>query len=123
MQVSNDVDKYLNYYIENIWFLGKLQISAIKNMVEYKGQGAEYISCSFDPDDEDYREGYVTLYFWEPAVEQDTMVFVDNKKFYDYLMSTCKEFIEKEPQIKDELEGYLDQIKMEFNIWREEGVS
>lgn len=40
MQVSNDVDKYLNYYIENIWFLGKLQISAIKNMVEYKGQGA-----------------------------------------------------------------------------------
>lgn len=116
MQVSNDVDKYLNYYIENIWFLGKLQISAIKNMVEYKGQGAEYISCSFDPDDEDYREGYVTLYFWEPAVEQDTMVFVDNKKFYDYLMSTCKEFIEKEPQIKDELEGYLDQIKMEFNI-------
>ena len=44
------------------------------------------------------------------------MVFVDNKKFYDYLMSTCKEFIEKEPQIKDELEGYLHQIKMELNI-------
>ena len=51
------------------------------------------------------------------------MVFVDNKKFYDYLMSTCKEFIEKEPQIKEELEGYLHQIKMELNIWREEGVS
>ena len=51
------------------------------------------------------------------------MKTIGKGKFYDYLMSTCKEFIEKEPQIKDELEGYLDQIKMEFNIWREEGVS
>lgn len=116
MYVSNDIDKYLNYYIESIWFLGKLQISAIKRMAEYKGQGAEYISCSFDPDDEDYREGYVTLCFWKPAVEQDTMVFVDNKKFYDYLMRTCKEFIQEEPQEKDELEGYLHQVKMELNI-------
>ncbi|ANU44986.1 hypothetical protein ADH76_01190 [Enterocloster clostridioformis] len=116
MQVSSDVDQYLNYFIESICFLGKLQISAIKTMVEYKGQGAEYISCSFDPDDEDYREGYVTLCFWKPAVEQDTMVFVDNKIFYDCLMRTSKEFIQKEPQVKDELEGYLHQIKMELNI-------
>ena len=103
MQVSNDVDKYLNYYIESIWFLDKLQISAVKRMAEYKGQGNEYISCSFDPNDEDYREGYVTLYFWKPAAEQDTMVFVDK-------------FIKKEPQTKDELEGYLHQIKKELNI-------
>lgn len=116
MQVSNDVDKYLNYYIESIWFLDKLQISAVKRMAEYKGQGNEYISCSFDPNDEDYREGYVTLYFWKPAAEQDTMVFVDNRKFYDYLMRTIKEFIKKEPQTKDELEGYLHQIKKELNI-------
>ena len=116
MQISNDVDRYLNYYIESICFLDKLQISAIKRMVEYKGQGSEYISCSFDPNDEDYREGYVTLCFWKPAVEQDTMVFVDNRKFYDYLMRTGKEFIKKEPQIKDELEGYLHQIKRELNI-------
>lgn len=51
------------------------------------------------------------------------MKTIGKGKFYDYLMRTSKEFIEKEPQIKDELEGYLDQIKMEFNIWREEGVS
>lgn len=116
MQVSNDVDKYLKYYIESIWFLGKLQISNIKRMAEYKGQGSEYISCSFDPDDDDYREGYVTLCFWKPAVDQDTMVFVDNRKFYDYLMITSKEFIKKEPQVKDELEEYLHQVKMELNI-------
>lgn len=116
MYVSNDVDKYLNYYMKSICFLDKLQISAIKRLAEYKGQGDEYISCSFDPDGEDYREGYVTLYFWKPAVEQDIMVFVDNRKFYDCLMRTSKEFIQKEPEVKDELEGYLHLVRMELNI-------
>lgn len=116
MQVSNDIDKYLNYYIESIWFLDKLQVRAVKSLAEYKGQGDEYISCSFDPDDEDYREGYVALYFWKPAAEQDTMVFVDNRKFYDCLMKTCREFVKKEPQAEDELEEYLHQIKKELNI-------
>ena len=116
MQISNDVDKYLKYYIENICFLGKLQISAIKTMAEHKGQGAEYISCSFDPDDEDYREGYVTLCFWKPAVEQDTMVFVRNKKFYDSLIRASNEFLQNEPQVKDELEKYLHKIEIEINV-------
>ena len=116
MQISSDIDKYLNYYMDSISFLGKLEISAIKSMAEYKGQGAEYISCSFDPNDEDYREGYVTLYFWKPAVEHDTMVFVENQKFYDYLVRISSEFIYKAPQVKNELEGYLCQIKMGLNI-------
>lgn len=37
-------------------------------MAQHKGQGDEYIQCSFDATDEDYKEGYVTLYFWKPAV-------------------------------------------------------
>lgn len=32
-------------------------------MVESKGQGAEDVSCSFEPMDEDYKEGFVILFF------------------------------------------------------------
>jgi len=116
MQISDDKDKYLNYYMDSIHFLGDLQISAIKTMVEYKGQGAEYISCSFDPNDEDYKDGYVTLYFWKPSVEQDTMVFVDSRNFYKYLVKASEKLIEKEPQVKEELEGYLHQLKIELKV-------
>ena len=93
--------------MNSIHFQGNLQISAIETMVQYKGQGAEYISCSFNPDDEDNKDGYVTLYFWKPTVEQDKMVFVDNRTFYKYLVEACEKHIEKEPQVKEELESYL----------------
>lgn len=49
MMISNDSERYLNYYIESIQFQGRLQINAIKELVNNKGQGAEYISSSFDP--------------------------------------------------------------------------
>ena len=49
-------------------------------------------------------------------IEQDTILYVDNRKIYEYVLRTSKEFIEKELQIKDELERYLHQIKMEHNI-------
>ena len=40
-------------------------------------------------DDKDYKDGYVTLYFWKPALEQDTMVFVVNRTFYKYIEEAC----------------------------------
>ena len=67
-------------------------------------------------DDKDYKDGYVTLYFWKPAVEQDTMVFVDNRTFYKYLVEACEKHIEKEPQVKEELESYLQQLKTELKV-------
>lgn len=116
MQISDDKEQYLKYYMESIHFKGDLQINAIKTMVQYKGQGNEYISCSFDPDDEDYQDGFVTLYFWQPAVEQDTMVFIDNRSFYKYLVEVSKRYMEKEPQVKEELEKYLYQLRTELKI-------
>lgn len=116
MIISNDSERYLNYYIESLQFLGKLQINAIKELANNKGQGAEYISSSFDPEDEDFREGYVTLYFWKPAVEKDTMVFIDKREFFKAISKISKEFIEKEPRIKEELERYLKQLQDSLNI-------
>jgi len=116
MRISQDTKKYLKYFLDSICFQGELQISAIKRMAQLKGQGAEYISCSFDPDDEDYQEGYVILVFWKPAEDEDTMVFVENGMFYEHLSSICEECIKKEPGIKDELEDYLNQVKKSLKV-------
>ncbi|NFG61465.1 MULTISPECIES: ribonuclease toxin immunity protein CdiI [unclassified Clostridium] len=116
MRVSGEKEKYLNYYFDNICFLGKLQISALKTMAEMKGQGAEYISCSFDPDDEDYVEGCVTLFFWKPADDEDTMVVVENSMFYRYLLQTCENHITKYSEDNEKIQEYLAQIKMHLNI-------
>ena len=116
MIISNDSERYLNYYIESIQFLGRLQINAIKELVNYKGQGAEYISCSFDPEDEDFREGYVTLYFFFFFAEKDTMIFIDKIEFFKAISNISKEFMKKEPRIKVELEGYLKQLQNILNI-------
>ena len=111
-----DKNEYLKYYLESIFFLGKLRLDAIVTMAQYKGQGDEYIQCSFDPDDEDYKEGYVTLYFWKPAVKEDVIVWVENKKFYGSLVSICNETTERYPKTKKELEENLQKIKQHLDL-------
>ena len=116
MRVSEEKEKYLNLYFEHICFLGELEISAVKQMAQSKGQGAEYASCSFDPMDEDYKEGYVTLLFWKPADDEDTMIFIENSMFYERLLEVCKSHIIKKPNHKELIDGYLNQIKKSLNI-------
>ena len=116
MIVSKDVEKFLNDYIDSLCFLGKLQIGAIKEMVDYKGQGSEYVSCSFDPKDEDFRAGYVTLYFWKPAAEEDTMVFVENERFFNALFEISERCMKDEAQKRIELDEYLNKLRTVLNI-------
>lgn len=115
MKISED-KKYLNYYFEHIHFLNKLRISAIKDMARFKGQGSEYASCCFDPRDEDYKEGYVTLLFWKPAVDEDTMVLIENNMFYEKLIEVCDSHIAKVPGDKKLLTGELNRIKKDLRI-------
>lgn len=114
--MKEEKEKYLNYYFDNIYFLGKLQINALKIMAEMKGQGAEYISCSFDPNDEEYVEGCVTLFFWKPADDEDTMIVVENSMFYKYLLQACENHITIYPKDNEKIQEYLTQIKMHLNI-------
>lgn len=116
MRISDDKQKYLTLYFDNIHFLSGLQISAIKDMAHFKSQGSEYISCSYDSEDEDYKEGYVTLLFWEPVEDEDTMVFVENSIFYEQLLDVCNAHIKKEPNSEELLKGYLEQIRISLNI-------
>lgn len=85
-------------------------------MARYKGQGDEYIQCSFDAADEDYKEGYVTLYFWEPAVKEDVIVWVENSRFFASLVDVCNETIEKYPKTKKGLEENLQKIKQHLDL-------
>ena len=116
MRISEDKQKYLTYYFDNIHFLSGLQISAIKDMARYKSQGSEYISCCYDSEDEDYKAGYVTLLFWEPADDEDTMVFVENNMFYEQLLKVCNAHIEKNPSCEELLNSYLNQIRKSLNL-------
>lgn len=111
MRISQDKEKYLKYYLDNIHFQGELQLQAVRQMVETKAQGAEFISCSFDPDDEDFKEGYVTLLFWQSADSEDTMVYVENSMFYEAIERVTYEHVRKNSEDEKELKTYLLQIK------------
>jgi len=112
MRISKDKEKYMKYYLDSLCFSGELRIGAIKRMTEYKGEGAEYISSSFDSDDEDYKEGYVTLIFWEPADDEDTMVYVENIFFYKGIEEICSKDIKKNPRMREPLINILKKSEM-----------
>ena len=109
--VTDKIDDYLKNFMQHLFFEGVLQVDEISTLACYKTQGAEYVQCSFDEFSADYREGYVALYFWKPAVDHDILVYVENKKFYDCLFSIVDEYIKKEPQMKDKLTGYMNQLE------------
>ena len=98
--------EYLDYYFQSIHYLGELSIRDVEMLAENKGQGAEYISCSYDFNDEDYKEGYVTLYFWKPAVRKDIIIHVDSLIFYNRLVEVCDKDIEKYPEHRNLLNEY-----------------
>ena len=117
MRISDEKEKYLEYYFDNIRLYNrKLEIGAIEIMAECKGQGAEYVSCSYDSCDEDYKEGYVTMFFWVPTVDEDTMLFVENKDFFEYLLKQCKDHTLKYPEDEERLMGYISTIKKDLNL-------
>jgi len=115
MKISEEKEKYLKYYFENIHFMGELMMSAVSMMSEFKGQGAEYVSCSYDSTDDDYMEGFVTLFFWKPAVDEDTIVFVKNEDFFQYLLKVCKAHILKCPEDEGKLINYISKIKNDLS--------
>jgi len=106
----------MDYYFDNISFKGEIMISAIKTMSESHGQGSEYVSCSFDQNDEDFKKGYVTLSFWSPAVDEDTMIFIKNEIFYEGLIERCKPLMEKKSEDSCKLALYLKSIKDDLNV-------
>lgn len=109
-------NEYLEYYFQYIHSLEGLRIRDVAMIAEEKGQGAEYISCSYDCNDEDYKEGYVTLYFWQPAVSEGVMIHVDNLTFFNKLVEVCEKDIKKYPEHRNILDEYLKIIKRDLYL-------
>lgn len=57
---------------------GKLDTTAMLRLADNKAAGIEGITCSYNPDDEDYRDGYVTVDYWL-GIEDETQYI--EKKF------------------------------------------
>ncbi|MDE7206701.1 MAG: hypothetical protein K2N90_06015 [Lachnospiraceae bacterium] len=108
-EINND-DKFLEYYLQHLFVFNELQIGEIESMVRFKGQGSEYVQCSFDEEDEDYKKGYVTLYFWKPALEEDTIVYIENEKFYNGLFVIVEGYINRNLKMKEKLMEYMKKI-------------
>ena len=108
-EINND-DKLLAYYLQHLFIFGELQIGEIGSMAHFKGQGSEYVQCSFDEKDEEYKKGYVTLYFWKPALKEDKIVYIENEKFYDSLLIIIEDYINKNLKTKEELMGNMKKI-------------
>ncbi len=116
MRISEEKEKYLDYYFSYIYTERKQTISAIQTMAGTKEQGAGYISCSFNQEEDDYYKGKVSLFFWKPAEVEDTMVLVENSLFYKHLVKVCETHMSKYPKDTEELQGYLNKIKIYLNI-------
>jgi uncharacterized radical SAM superfamily Fe-S cluster-containing enzyme len=49
-------------------------------MALFKNQGFEFIYCCIK-EDEDYKKGHVTLFFGEPTIDEDIIVFICCKQY------------------------------------------
>lgn len=112
MKTSNDKEEYLRYSIKlGLFFLGELRIRQLCNLAKNRALGDEYYFCSFEPDDEYYRDGFITLIFWKPALDEDTIVYIENNRFYEYLSNVCKDYIKTNSNDREKILNYLQQIK------------
>ncbi len=113
---TDGIDKLLVYFMYHLHFKGELCVGEVGKLAIEKGIGAEYVSCHYDVSDEDYKEGFVTLYFWKPALDEDKMIIVENKKFYEALLAICEKHMMNSPKDKENLMAYLNKIKKDLGV-------
>ena len=93
---------------------GRVQVDEIGRLADRMATGIEGLTCSYNPDDEDYREGYVTIDYW--LGREDETQYVENKKFYDALSKLCENYLDAKPEDGDCVGKYLNKIKSDLKI-------
>ena len=94
---------------------GKIEEKSIIRMAKKRAVGNEYSYCTYEKEDEDYREGYVAVLFFEPFVERDLVLHIENNEFYEkMILFLSKLCTNKNTYIN--VENYLDIIKKDLNI-------
>lgn len=113
---STDLVKYYYTVMGDEKFL-----TVLNHYANGEGYGVENIWCVFADDYETWEDDYfgdigIAYYFDYPAVEKDETVILDYETFFKYLKEACVEYLERNPENKKEVEGYLIEIKKRFDI-------
>lgn len=101
---------------------GKYFLDALKKYCHGEGYGgSESVWCVFAGELDEWEEGYfgdmgVCYFFDYPAVEEDQTVVLDYSTFYQYLREASIDFLKRNPDVKDEVEDRLIEIKQKFNV-------
>lgn len=110
------LDYYFDIVFRNHDSEGKIHLRELKNFAENNGAGQEgFVGGYYDPEDEDFKEGYLTLDFWE-STPFEGIAHIENKVFFDELTKLCQEHIKHVPNDKEFIEGCLDKIKKNLSI-------
>ena len=105
-----DEDLLEEFIIGTFLFGDRLDDIHIIRLAEQKIAGNEIAYCTYEEDDEDYKEGYVSVLLFKPFIEDDVVLHIENKVFFDRLISVLrKKVADKEELTK--VEKYLLQIK------------
>ena len=93
---------------------GKLDTTAMLRLADNKAVWIEGMACSYNPDDEDYRDGYVTIDYWL-GIEDETQ-YIEKEKFYNALSKLCDKHLEINLEDGEKIRKYLYKIKNDLKI-------
>lgn len=110
-KLSDEFEGYFMSFINEISFGGKISTFYLKLLAEQSALGTEYYLCTFNKDDFGYKENMVTLIFWRPAAEEDTILYFNKELFYNYLLRSCQRSIKKNPEDRTEVLSLLETIR------------
>lgn len=96
-------------------FKSEIEEKTIIRMAENKEVGNEFSYCTYEKNDEDYKEGYVAVLFFKPFVEEDIVLYYENKVFYEELMKFLQQFVDAKTKIM-KIEKYLTIIRNDLMI-------
>ena len=96
-------------------------IQALKSFAKGEGYGQEFVCCLFASDfypcEEDYfGDTGVQIIVDYPAYDEDVFAIISNEEFFEYLTNECIKFINEFPDKKDEVNDYLNKIKINLGI-------
>lgn len=114
MRIKENYKEYLDYFIDTISFKGVLSLKKLEILAEYKEVGAEYYFCTYLPENEDFKEGKVTLIFWKPADDEDTILYIDKDMFYKFIVGACENYLKFYPENKEKIEHVLYKMNKDL---------
>lgn len=110
---------FLKYFFEMVFMdhdsEGTIYIEKLKYLAEYNGVGVEGAGGHYDPNEDDYKEGYFTLDFYSPS-PFEKVTYVENNTFYKELADLCAEHMKIRPEDKECVEKYLRVIKQNLKL-------